>query len=73
MPDPVANAINSMLDHIHLMDQRLETMCGAIKGLGAEITDSKIPELGPCEISSTSSKSDNAQDVDAIESTSGPE
>ncbi len=52
MPDPVANAINNMLDHIHTMDQRLEQMCGAIKGLGAEIVDIKVPDLGPCEISS---------------------
>ena len=52
MPDPVANAINSMLDHIHTMDQRLEQMCSAIKGLGAEIVDMKMPDLGPCEISS---------------------
>jgi serine O-acetyltransferase len=52
MPDPVANAINNMLDHMHTMDQRLEQMCSAIKGLGAEIVDMKMPDLGPCEISS---------------------
>jgi serine O-acetyltransferase len=52
MPDPVANAINNMLDHIHTMDQRLEQMCSAIKSLGAEIVDTKMPDLGPCEISS---------------------
>ena len=53
MPDPVVHAINLMLDHIHAMDKRLEEMCGAIKGLGAELGDMKILELGPCEISST--------------------
>jgi serine O-acetyltransferase len=52
MPDPVANAINSMLDHIHVMDKRIEEMCGAIKGLGAEVADMQISDLGPCEISS---------------------
>jgi len=52
MPDPVANAINAMLDHIHLMDKRLEDMCSAIKGLGAEISDIQLSDLGPCEISS---------------------
>jgi len=52
MPDPIAHAINCMLDHIHVMDKRLEDMCGAIKSLGAEVADLHIPELGPCEISS---------------------
>ena len=36
-PDPVATAINRMLDHIHVMDEKMETMCGAIKHLGIEI------------------------------------
>ena len=52
MPDPVAHAINLMLDHIHAMDKRLEEMCVAIKGMGAELGDMNILELGPCEISS---------------------
>ncbi len=52
MPDPVANAINNMLDHIHTMDERLEQMCSAIKSLGADVADTKLPDLGPCEISS---------------------
>jgi len=50
MPDPVAHAINCMLDHIHSMDKKLEEMCGAIKGLGAEIADLQLTDLGPCEI-----------------------
>lgn len=50
MPDPLVNAVNSMLDHIHAMDNRMEMMCGALKALGAEIADLKLPELPPCEI-----------------------
>ena len=50
MPDPVANAVNSMLDHIHAMDSKMETMCQALKGLGSEISDLSLPELGPCKI-----------------------
>ncbi len=53
-PDPVATAINSMLDHIHLMDTRMENMCKALKSLGAEVTELKMPELGPCELDSSS-------------------
>ncbi len=52
MPDPVAHAINCMLDHIHAMDGKMETMCGAIKSLGAELGDVQLPTLGPCGISS---------------------
>ncbi len=52
MPDPVAHAINCLLDHVHLMDSRMEQMCGAIKQLGAEIPGSQLPELERCEIRS---------------------
>ncbi len=57
MPDPVANAINCMLDHMHVMDERLQEMCGAIKKMGAEIQEKELPEIGPCEISSAVSES----------------
>ena len=33
-PDPVANAINRMLDHIHHMDSRLEAMSRALEAQG---------------------------------------
>ena len=52
MPDPVAHAINCMLDHIHAMDGKMEEMCGAIKSLGAELGDIQLPVLGQCEIRS---------------------
>lgn len=50
MPDPVANAINCLLDHLHVMDQRLEEMCKGLKTLGAELSDVELPSLGPCQI-----------------------
>ena len=49
-PDPVATAINSMLDHIHVMDERMQAMCAALKQLGTEIDVTNLPDLGPCEI-----------------------
>lgn len=55
MPDPVAHAINCMLDHIHAMDQKMESMCQALKSLGAELGDIRIPDIGICEIGSTES------------------
>jgi serine O-acetyltransferase len=50
MPDPVAHAINCMLDHIHAMDSKMGEMCGAIKTLGAEIDIEKMPRMSACEI-----------------------
>jgi serine O-acetyltransferase len=50
MPDPVATAVNGILDHIHIMDQRLEDMCKGLKDLGAEVSDLNLPDLGPCAL-----------------------
>ena len=50
MPDPVANAIDALLDHVHAMDQQLENMCKSLKALGMEVDSVTLPDLGPCEI-----------------------
>jgi serine O-acetyltransferase len=50
MPDPVANAINCMLDHIHAMDRKMQLMCEGIRRLGGEMPDVDLPELGPCKV-----------------------
>jgi len=47
-PDPVAHAINCILDHTHAIDSRIEEMCTALKSLNAEINDKK---LEPCGVS----------------------
>jgi serine O-acetyltransferase len=52
MPDPVANAINSMLDHIHLMDRRLEQAVHELKKLGCHVDDSCLPDIDPDKIES---------------------
>ena len=50
MPDPVAHAINHMLDHIHLMDKQLEGMRDALNKSGIEYKEQNIPALDDCEI-----------------------
>lgn len=50
MPDPVAGAINAILDHIHVTDQRLQEMCGALRQLGGDLPETTIPEIEGCEI-----------------------
>lgn len=50
MPDPVAHAINGMLDHVHGMDQRIEKLTSAIKALGGEVESVQVPPIDAAEI-----------------------
>ncbi|HID49248.1 MAG TPA: serine O-acetyltransferase, partial [Chromatiales bacterium] len=52
MPDPVANAINCLLDHVHAMDQQMQNMCKSLKTLGMEMELVEMPDLGACDIAS---------------------
>lgn len=45
MPDPVSQAINSILDHIYVTDERLVEMCRSIHELGGSLPDARIPDL----------------------------
>lgn len=53
MTDPVASAVNRILDHIHVMDEKQDQMCRAMKLMGAQIEDVTLPKLDSCEIIST--------------------
>ena len=50
MPDPVAYAVNKMLDHIHAMDEKQEQMCKALKSLGVKMENIELPEIDSCEL-----------------------
>ncbi len=50
MPDPVAQAINHMLDHIHQMDKQIEGMKRVMNEAGIECKEQAIPELDDYEI-----------------------
>mgnify|MGYP001079664546 CR=1 FL=1 len=45
MPDPVANAINGMLDHIHESDQRLNEICKVLQGMGAPLEECRACDV----------------------------
>ena len=45
MPDPMSNAIHRMLDHIHLMDEKMDRMCVELQRLGSSITEEPLPEI----------------------------
>lgn len=45
MPDPVAQAMHALLDHLHGVDQRLAQLSSALKKAGMEVQDVQLPEL----------------------------
>lgn len=48
--DPVANAIHGLIEHIHLMDKRVDEMCKTIHRLGGELPENVVmPELKGCD------------------------
>lgn len=49
-PDPVAYAINHILDHIQVMDKQMDTMKKTLKDAGIACKVEDIPELDGCEI-----------------------
>jgi serine O-acetyltransferase len=49
-PDPVANAINRMLDHIHVMDRRMEAMSRALEEHGITRHFEHLSDLEGCGI-----------------------
>lgn len=52
-PDPVAHAINCMLDHVHVMENKMQRMCETLKEMGYEGEENDLPDLESCEIIST--------------------
>lgn len=52
-PDPVANAVNCMLDHIHVLETKMSQMCEVLKDMGYSEEDIDLPDLNSCEILST--------------------
>jgi serine O-acetyltransferase len=45
MPDPVARAMRSLLDHMHVVDDRIETMCKALRKVNSEYQNGALPPL----------------------------
>jgi len=65
MPDPVANAVNRILDHMHAMDEKQEQMCAALKSMGAAMDDIKLPELNACKLDDGESDATDEQKLNA--------
>jgi len=52
-PDPVAHAINCMLDHMHVIDKKMIMMCEKMQEMGVEQDMADFHEMDSCEIKST--------------------
>jgi len=63
MPDPVAQAINQLLDHIRVQDLRTEALCEALQQMGTQMPDVEMPEINPCEIGLEDVRPDRAASV----------
>jgi len=50
MPDPIAHAINRMLDHIQVLDSQIITLQTALNKAGINYTETPIDTLNGCEI-----------------------
>ncbi len=48
--DPMVQAVNQMLDHIHAMDSKMADMCESIKNLGGKIQTPPLSDLDAREI-----------------------
>jgi serine O-acetyltransferase len=50
LPDPVENAIYTLLEHIHAQDRELEALTRAVKQLGGKIEQTQLPALDEAEL-----------------------
>ena len=50
MPDPVAHAINHLLDHIQKLDEQVEALKQALLAHGVALKDAPMPELEHCQL-----------------------
>lgn len=52
-PDPVANALGIMLEHVHQMDTKVAEMCGVIQSLGGDVCADSMPKLNVDDFAET--------------------
>ncbi len=45
MPDPIARSIHNLMDHMHAVDGKIDSMCRALNRLGDHTCDEALPEL----------------------------
>lgn len=66
-PDPVANAIGVMVDHVHLIDTKVEEMCKAINAMGGDVCGKSLPTLDLDDFNGLDSQGGESADKDAFD------
>jgi serine O-acetyltransferase len=59
--DPVATAIHGLIEHIHAMDKRVDSLCETIHQLGGEIPNVKMPDLADCDLDKETDENTNGE------------
>ncbi|MEN8777705.1 MAG: serine O-acetyltransferase [Glaciecola sp.] len=52
-PDPVANAMGMLLEHVHLMDNKIQEMCNVIQSMGGDVCTDSLPKMDMEEFAAT--------------------
>lgn len=62
-PDPVAHAINCLLDHTHAIDEKIVQLCSAMHKVDAQVDVPPLSTISPCALDeSTTSNPDTDPD-----------
>ena len=64
----MVQAINLMLDHIHAVDTKMQSMCEQIERLGGQVDDVPLPELESLEIHGGGEKQSEIVDNTSVDS-----
>ena len=52
-PDPVANAMGLMLEHMHLTNTKVDELCSVINAMGGNVCTDKLTSLKPEDFEAT--------------------
>jgi serine O-acetyltransferase len=66
-PDPIANAIGVMLDHVHLIDSKVEEMCNEINKMGGAVCGKSLPVIDLEELQDVDLKEQMQRNLDAFD------
>ena len=64
MPDPVAQAFHSLLEHIRFMDERLEKLSAAVHEMGGPVSAEELPKIPEEDIEPLEAGADRTSEED---------
>lgn len=66
-PDPVANAIGQLLDHLHLIDTKVEDICKEVNAMGGDVCDKSLPSIELEDFEGIETHTDEPKDHDQFD------